>query len=549
MQIRGQSLIHQPADSDSSILQLFPCRHRKSSQIPVVLVHGWGAGSEIWHDIPQLLSENTDVYTVDLPGFGASPALDNYSEQHLLAWLGQQLPSVCHLIGLSLGGMLCRAYTARFPHRVAALITIATNRRFVATDDYPMAMSQADFSDFRDSWHQHPTQCLKRFKSLQCRDDRQQRQLIRQLNAMQTVMDPTAAEAMLDLLATLDESQLLQSDCPRLAIFGTEDNLVPVAAAADAALDNCRVVTIDGASHLPHLSAQSTVINHIGEFLANGWRRFDKHRVAQSFGRAAANYDSAARVQDWSARQLIASFPDDLLPKSIVDLGCGTGIHSQQLQQQFPSARVTAIDIAQGMLSHGRDRYGDKSIHWLCCDAENLAIAPHSQTLIFSNFSLQWCDQLRVALQQIYDTLTPGGMFYFAVPGPKTLWELRDASERVGLDSPINQFWSSAQWQTALECCGFKQIDLRHTTQVEHHSSVKALLQSIKAVGANIKSHAIQQSATGQCNGSGKPRGFSGKSSFEALDRCYQKQRSSKGTIPATWEIIVGSAMKCDEVK
>lgn len=542
----SQSLMQPPEEIEPRVLQGFPCRHGKAGQVPIVLVHGWGAGSEIWQDMPQLLSENTDVYTVDLPGFGASPALDNYSEQQLLAWLGQQLPSVCHLIGLSLGGMLCRAYAARYPQRVGALVTIATNRRFVATDNYLAAMSQTDFSDFSHSWHQHPAQCLKRFKSLQCRGDRQQRQLIRELNALQTVIDPVAAEAMLDLLATLDESQLPQTDCPRLAIFGAEDSLVPVAA-AEYAPDNCRVITIEGASHLPHLSAQPTVIHHIQEFLATGWQRFDKHRVARAFGRAAANYDSAARVQDWSARQLIASFPDDLCPRSIIDLGCGTGVHAQQLKTQFPNARVTAIDIAQGMLHYGRDRYGDKSIHWLCCDAESLALAPQSQTLIFSNFSLQWCDQLRVALQQIYDALTPGGMFYFAVPGPKTLWELQDASERAGLDSPVNSFWSIAQWHKALVCLGFGQIDLRHTTQVEHHSSVKALLRSIKAVGANTKSHAIQQSATGQCHGSGKSRGFSGKSSFEALERCYRKQRTERDTIPATWEIIVGSVIKCDE--
>ncbi len=546
--MRGcQSLAHPPEGSEAKVLRGFPCRQGKAGPIPIVLVHGWGAGSEIWQDLPQLLSENADVYTVDLPGFGASPVLDNYSEQQLLEWLGQQLPDICNLIGLSLGGMLCRAYAARYPQRVYALITIATNRRFVATDNYLAAMSATDFDDFRDSWHQSPTQCLKRFKSLQCRGDRKQRQLIRQLNAMQTVIDPDSAEAMLDLLETLDEKRSPQPNCPRLAIFGAEDSLVPVAAAVNAS-GNCRVVTIAGASHLPHLSAQSTVIKHIREFLATGWQRFDKHRVAQSFGRAAANYDSAARVQDWSARHLIASFPADLDPRSIVDLGCGTGIHAQRLKTQFPNARVTAIDIAQGMLSYGRNRFGDKSIHWLCCDAESLAVAPLSQTLIFSNFSLQWCDQLRFALQQSYDALEPGGWFYFAVPGPKTLWELQDASQRAGLDSPVNHFWSIAQWQESLEHLGFKQIDLRRTTQIEYHSSVKALLQSIKAVGANTKSHTTQQIKPGSGIVKGaKPNNPMGKSGLRELDRCYQKQRTESDTIPATWEIIVGSVMKCNE--
>ena len=78
----------------------------------MVLVHGWGSDSQIWGSMPEQLRQWADVVTLDLPGFGGSAALDDYSEASVLSWMQQVLISElgqsnqCTLLGLSLGGML-----------------------------------------------------------------------------------------------------------------------------------------------------------------------------------------------------------------------------------------------------------------------------------------------------------------------------------------------------------------------------------------------------------------------------------------------------------
>lgn len=76
---------------------------------PLVLIHGLGATRAIWRPQLDLLAAERDVVAVDLPGFGASPMLDDPATPWALAaavaglcdQLGIERP---HLAGNSLGG-------------------------------------------------------------------------------------------------------------------------------------------------------------------------------------------------------------------------------------------------------------------------------------------------------------------------------------------------------------------------------------------------------------------------------------------------------------
>ena len=51
------------------------------------------------------------------------------------------------------------------------------------------------------------------------------------------------------------------------------------------------------------------------------------------------------------------------VPKGLVlDLGCGTGLELQEYYQLNPSARVTGIDLSQGMLAELKRKLADKNI-------------------------------------------------------------------------------------------------------------------------------------------------------------------------------------------
>lgn len=505
-------------------LTSYPCSGNRLHADPLVLVHGWGADSQIWHQLPDQLSQIADIITLDLPGCGGSPAIEDYSIAGLLDWMQQVLPERCSLLGLSLGGMLCHRFAEAFPGNVVSLITISSNQQFVADQHYSAAMDESDFTAFLNSWQADPATCLKHFAGLQAQGDHQQRQIMRQLRNLQCSIEPESGAALLRLLGNLQWGGE-QIAVPAMYIFGQQDALVPVAAAT--LIPDSKV--IENAGHLPHLSSPQSVVEAIRDFLERQRYQLDKPRIADSFGRAAPRYDSAAGLQHQVGEQLLQSIIGD--PSQIMDLGCGTGFHSIQLQQRYPKAQVLGVDISAGMLAYAKARYIDQPMRWLCGDAEDLDVACKSQSLIFSNFALQWCECLDTLATELYRVLRPGGQLVLAIPGPATLAELRHAWAQVNSAIHVNRFASLAHWQQALVDAGFTRIDLHSDTVTEEHSSVRELLLELKNVGAHN-------------NNAGRPTTMTGKQQLKALYNAYEPYRLANGALPATWEIISGTVVK-----
>jgi malonyl-CoA O-methyltransferase len=86
--------------------------------------------------------------------------------------------------------------------------------------------------------------------------------------------------------------------------------------------------------------------------------RPDKSKVARSFAAAAAKYDDVAILQRQTADELLERLDFmKIEPRSILDLGVGTGRNLSLLQKQYPQATLFAMDIATDMLQQARKRY------------------------------------------------------------------------------------------------------------------------------------------------------------------------------------------------
>ena len=63
-------------------------------------------------------------------------------------------------------------------------------------------------------------------------------------------------------------------------------------------------------------------------------------------------------------------FTASLLPTTegchILDLGCGTGLELREYYQMNPTARVTGIDLSQGMLSALKKNFAKKDLTLIC---------------------------------------------------------------------------------------------------------------------------------------------------------------------------------------
>lgn len=512
---------------------------------PWVLLHGWGGDSRTWQPLIPHLQQLGEVIAIDLPGFGGSDVLSEFTHQALLSLLEAHLPVNATLMGWSLGGMLAVALAERAPHKVARVITLAANVKFVASSDYSAAMPLAINQKFNQDFIEDAFGSVKRFCGLMARGDQQERALLKSLRELFTASHPNVNwQNALTLLAQMDNrtafSQLKQ---PGLHIFGEMDALVPMAAANHLRELNPQqhVEVILQTSHAFHWSQPEKTMQLIHNFLCsernvdnrfektfdkekpvqNKW--LDKRKVAHSFSRAAATYDSVAGLQRDVGARLLTKLPAVHTEGLVLDVGCGTGFYSQHLAQCFPAAQLIGLDIAQGMLTFAREQQ-TQAIHWLCGDAEYLPVKTDSVDLIFSSLALQWCENFAQVFAEAHRVLKPGGRFVFSTLGPDTLHELKNAWQAVDAYVHVNRFHSVRDLGNALASAGFTVEQWQEEKRVLQYRHLAELTRELKALGA----HNINY---------GQSSGLTGRRKIEALKNAYEVFRHDN-FLPATYEVF-----------
>lgn len=244
--------------------------------------------------------------------------------------------------------------------------------------------------------------------------------------------------------------------------------------------------------------------------------------IAACFSQAACSYDSAAHLQREVGQQLLQLCPPALAVQHWLDLGCGTGFFSQQLAQRYPQAQGCGVDIAQGMLQHAQRLRPYAS--YLCADAQALPLVSNSVDLIFSSMALQWCDDFAAVLAEAKRVLKPNGIIAFTSVAEGTLCELKHSWQAVDGQPHINQFRRFADYQQLCETSGLTVVHLRSQTLQQHFSSVRALSQNLKQLGA----HHVQ---------TGRNNGLTSRQQYMKLTQAYEQQRQPLG-LPVTWQMV-----------
>jgi 2-polyprenyl-3-methyl-5-hydroxy-6-metoxy-1,4-benzoquinol methylase len=132
--------------------------------------------------------------------------------------------------------------------------------------------------------------------------------------------------------------------------------------------------------------------------------------------RLAACYD-AANPPDAGDAFYLALAGD--APKTILDMGCGTGRFACALAAR--GHRVTGADPSPGMMQVARARPGAARVAWVDSDAANLALAARFDLIIMTGHAFQVLlgdNDVRASLRTLRRHLAPGGALAFETRNP-----------------------------------------------------------------------------------------------------------------------------------
>ena len=241
----------------------------------LVLIHGWGMNSEVWHSIVPELGKDYCVTTIDLPGHGQSREVkSDYSLSHVLALLSEVIPEDSTILGWSLGGLLAQAFALQYPRCVSKLILVASNAQFQQSEKWLCAMKPEVLNGFIENLKQDYKATLQQFLMLQALGAPDAKQTIRELKErlfLHGEPEFAALEGGLLLLKNISMvKKIKQVRCPVLLINGKLDGLVPVMAGKQMSeiFPNVELTIIEKAAHAPFISHSDLFVNRIREFLS-----------------------------------------------------------------------------------------------------------------------------------------------------------------------------------------------------------------------------------------------------------------------------------------
>ncbi|MFY8025529.1 MAG: alpha/beta fold hydrolase [Sediminibacterium sp.] len=247
---------------------------------PVLLLHGYGEDSQIWHNQIEALSAHCLLIVPDLPGSGKSTItpkglnewlpnmrIESLAESINEIFMAENLTS-CILLGHSMGGYIGLAFAELYPSKLRSLGLVHSTayadsheKKIVRQKSIQFIEENGGYTFFKTSM---PNLFGKKFKETQAPIIEQ---LIDQSNNFESAVLVGYTRAMMN---RPDRSAILASaNFPILFIAGPEDIAAPLASVeAQATLPNKSYLNIlDGVGHMGMLEAPYEMNLHLTNFI------------------------------------------------------------------------------------------------------------------------------------------------------------------------------------------------------------------------------------------------------------------------------------------
>lgn len=160
----------------------------------------------------------------------------------------------------------------------------------------------------------------------------------------------------------------------------------------------------------------------------------------------------------------------------ILELGCGTGNLSVLLEQQYPNARLTLVDISAESLAVCRERLENSDRHqFVVADFRELSFAESSFAAVTSSIAIHHLPSpdKQGLFQRVARWLEPGGTLIFAD-------QFRAVSETVY--ARHIELWKAASLEAGSNEAEFAMW-MEHQRDHDHHDSLAQHAQWIEAAG------------------------------------------------------------------
>ncbi|MDR1334663.1 MAG: methyltransferase domain-containing protein [Holosporaceae bacterium] len=124
-----------------------------------------------------------------------------------------------------------------------------------------------------------------------------------------------------------------------------------------------------------------------------------KEKIKCSFDEACKTYDFVSGVHVLSSSYLADILRElNLQPKSVLDVGCGTGNTSAELMKIYPNAEYTLCDLSEKMIQQALLKV--ENSRSIVCDAEKYNFSKNYD-LGVSNLAMQWFESIGLFLEKI----------------------------------------------------------------------------------------------------------------------------------------------------
>lgn len=123
-------------------------------------------------------------------------------------------------------------------------------------------------------------------------------------------------------------------------------------------------------------------------------------------------YDVNIRIT--KAKKAIAilnDFFNDNLPRTLLDIGCSTGIMTNEYSKYFKN--IIGIDIDSNAIKFANENYQSQNLKFLNCSYDEMRLSNKKFNVITLTHIYEHVDDPVDLFEKIYELLSPGGVCYF----------------------------------------------------------------------------------------------------------------------------------------